>query len=551
MNVRPISKLSMLVPALVAVPLAISTATVMGVSPAQAQLWWDSGAQPYAYRDRVRARAAKTSAQRRAASARTGGATAAARPETTVSPRPASGPLLAVVSLANQRMSVYDSSGQIIRTPISSGTPSHRTPTGIFSIIQKNKFHRSNIYSGAPMPFMQRITWSGIALHAGALPGYPASHGCIRLPHDQASRLFAMSRMGMRVVVAPFETPASAFSHAALPVPVMVSVPAGAGAMVSDKRAEAASPIRLAATEGAGIQVVPPDANAPPATRLLNPVQRAQLARTQAKADAVASIQIARLALEASQRASAEANQAIAQLQAATSAQQTAALRLASAKAAESSASADIKATAIQAREDAERRFNELSLALTEAKATEAVKTSAAFAAAVASREADEAIERKDREAKAAERAVEPIHVFISRKEGKLYVRQGYEPLFDVRVTFKSPTTPVGTHVYQAMSADDGSGQIGWMVVSVPSGGGASVLSADREPVRRGVPAAAPVEPIGPMSNAGQALDRVEIPDDAKQRIAERLWLNSSLIISDYGVSNETGKGTDHIILTR
>ena len=75
----------------------------------------------------------------------------------------------------------------------------------MFSIIQKNRHHVSNIYSGAPMPYMQRITWSGIALHAGVLPGYPASHGCIRLPYPVAAKLFAMSKMGMRVIVAPHE----------------------------------------------------------------------------------------------------------------------------------------------------------------------------------------------------------------------------------------------------------------------------------------------------------------------------------------------------------
>ena len=114
-----------------------------------------------------------------------------------LAPSPQPGPLIAVVSIARQRISIYGSDGLLAQSAVSTGQPGFRTPTGVFSVIQKNRFHRSNIYSGAPMPYMQRITWSGIALHAGVMPGYPASHGCIRLPqpfrrravgHDQDGR---------------------------------------------------------------------------------------------------------------------------------------------------------------------------------------------------------------------------------------------------------------------------------------------------------------------------------------------------------------------------
>src|SRR5690606_8804076 len=103
--------------------------------------------------------------------------------------------------------------------PISSGQPGHRTPTGVFSILQKARYHESNIYSGAPMPFMQRLTWSGIALHAGQLPGYPASHGCIRLPYQFAQRLFGLTRIGARVVVSHDPVAPVAIAHERLPVP--------------------------------------------------------------------------------------------------------------------------------------------------------------------------------------------------------------------------------------------------------------------------------------------------------------------------------------------
>ena len=92
------------------------------------------------------------------------------------------GAVYAVISLADQHVTVYDATGRIAQSRISTGMPGHPTPIGLFSIIGKERWHHSNIYSGAPMPFMQRITWSGVAMHTGVVPGYPASHGCIRLP---------------------------------------------------------------------------------------------------------------------------------------------------------------------------------------------------------------------------------------------------------------------------------------------------------------------------------------------------------------------------------
>ena len=115
--------------------------------------------------------------------------------------RAASGPLTLVVSLNRQRVSVYDGTARIADAPVSSGRQGYPTPTGIFTVLQKNRIHYSNLYDAAPMPFMQRLTWSGVALHAGNLPGYPASHGCIRLPMKFAEKLFATTSMGSNVYV--------------------------------------------------------------------------------------------------------------------------------------------------------------------------------------------------------------------------------------------------------------------------------------------------------------------------------------------------------------
>jgi len=111
------------------------------------------------------------------------------------------GPMLVVVNIATQRVVAYRNGVPIAVSTISTGKAGHRTPTGVFTILQKAKWHRSSKYSNAPMPFMQRLTWYGIALHAGNLPGYPASHGCIRLPHEFARLLFEETDLGMTVIV--------------------------------------------------------------------------------------------------------------------------------------------------------------------------------------------------------------------------------------------------------------------------------------------------------------------------------------------------------------
>src|ERR1700761_2514619 len=112
------------------------------------------------------------------------------------------GPLQIIISIADQRLSLFDNGTLIARSSVSTGTREHPTPLGVFSVISKERWHRSNIYSAAPMPYMQRITWSGIALHAGVVPGHPASHGCIRLKNDFAIRLWHLTKRGTRVIIA-------------------------------------------------------------------------------------------------------------------------------------------------------------------------------------------------------------------------------------------------------------------------------------------------------------------------------------------------------------
>ena len=123
---------------------------------------------------------------------------------------------MAIISLRDQQITVYDAKGWILRAPISSGQKGRETPAGIFSVLQKDAEHYSNMYDDAYMPHMQRLTWSGIALHGGPLPGYPASHGCIRMPYDFAERLFGATNLGMRVIVAPGNVAPVAIDHPTL-----------------------------------------------------------------------------------------------------------------------------------------------------------------------------------------------------------------------------------------------------------------------------------------------------------------------------------------------
>lgn len=133
-----------------------------------------------------------------------------------------SGPLLLVVNVTTQRAVLYRNGVPIGITTVSTGRPGHLTPLGVFTILQKQIEHYSSIYDNAPMPFMERLTWGGVALHGGTLPGYPASHGCIRLPHEFAKLLYAETRLGMTVMVVQSDTP-HVFSPDIDPLPADVS----------------------------------------------------------------------------------------------------------------------------------------------------------------------------------------------------------------------------------------------------------------------------------------------------------------------------------------
>jgi hypothetical protein len=126
------------------------------------------------------------------------------------------GPLLIIASITEQVAYVYRNGIRIARSSVSTGRPGHPTPTGVFSILEKEVHHTSSIYKGAEMPYMERVTWGGIALHAGDLPGYPDSHGCVRLPLEFSKLLFGVTMKGATVIIADTHSAPSETVHPGL-----------------------------------------------------------------------------------------------------------------------------------------------------------------------------------------------------------------------------------------------------------------------------------------------------------------------------------------------
>ena len=428
-------------------------------------------------------------------------------------------PLISVVSIGDQHIEVFGPDGSITRSRVSTGQSGHDTPTGVFSILQRNRYHESNIYSNAPMPFMQRLTWSGIAMHQGYVPNYRASHGCIRLPEGFASTLWGMGRLGMRVIVSPSRTAPVSIAHPRLPQPTM------------RRPALTAALVQVATTSDVGA--------APPAE--LSPFDAAQVRVATAAATRIATEKAVRPAFDTATAKSAEASRVAAALKAsagilAEAEEQLELERLAMANVQTESAEAIVRERirAAEAAVDAARVAQE------KLRQLEVAASDEAFAAARAAREARTASEAAAEELSEARKATSPISVFVSRKAGQIYVRQGWSEVYDGPVTIAEPDRPLGTHVFTAMQeAPDGRG-MRWSVVTVPTSGG--------ESARRGRNEAAATSRA--PSSAAEALDRIELPEDVRNLMSERLWPGASLIISDYGLG-ETGPNTDFVIVTR
>jgi lipoprotein-anchoring transpeptidase ErfK/SrfK len=160
-----------------------------------------------------------------------------AQPMEADAPREAGKLIMAIVSIKTQQVTFYDADGWIYRAPVSTGTTGRETPAGVFAILEKNKDHHSSLYDDAWMPNMLRITWNGLALHGGPLPGYAASHGCIRMPYDFAEKVFDKVPMGMRVIISPSDVEPVEFSSSSLFMPnreTIAAMPAKAEALARE-----------------------------------------------------------------------------------------------------------------------------------------------------------------------------------------------------------------------------------------------------------------------------------------------------------------------------
>ena len=411
-------------------------------------------------------------------------------PVESIQSRIAGEPIMAIVSLPEQRITVYDASGWILRAPVSSGQKGRETPAGIFSVIQKEAEHYSTLYDDAYMPHMQRLTWSGIALHGGPLPGYAASHGCVRMPYDFAERLFGLTKLGMRVIIAPTNAAPVEIAH-----PALFTTKPGADALASARTAEADEAARKAAA----------------AKRAAAPVSREA---AQAKAAARAAENLKRRAEE--QLAAAE-------------------------KALSAAISDKQKERAADTKAKAEARLEQLQAQWTAANAALQSKLDALAPLREAAESAEAARIAAAESAREAARALQPVSVFISRKTQRIYVRRAFAPVLETSVTILEPERPIGTHVFTAMERTNGDTAMRWSVVSLDGAHGDGVEG--RAGASEGAEPAAK-EP----GSAKAALDRIVIPPEVA-RIAETASPRSSLIISDEDLSSETGKGTDFVVL--
>ncbi|WP_426609226.1 L,D-transpeptidase family protein [Bradyrhizobium sp. McL0616] len=492
------------------------------------------------------------------------------------------GPLVIVVSIDRQKVTVYDSNGVFAESPVSSGMKGHSTPMGVFSIIQKHKFHQSNIYSGAPMPYMQRITWSGIAMHAGVLPGYPASHGCIRMPMAFAVKMWNWTKMGARVIVTPGQMTPQSFSHPMLaslrvqPQPAASLEPATSVGDKADKGAPEAKVTDAKLVETKSLETKSLETKTASADGVLE--LRSSVGHTVMSDATTGNASVREQVTTPTDKAEASAKTAEASEPAkqADATAKTDEAKPADTPAAKPSEAADVpKATSdepadkIEAARSGQTEAPKAEAAKSEPVTPEPVKTEAAetekkpdptvTATAPAQAASPDAKKEQTRVADPAP-AAKPdlpkrtgqIAVFISRKDSKLYVRQNFAALFDVPVTIAASERPLGTHVFTAEIDKTDSNALHWSVVSLP----VAVRAAAREDDghlthRRHGAAVIPVaaKPVVTPDSPTEALDRISIPADTMAKINEMLTTGGSVIVSDQGINQgETGEGTDFIV---
>ncbi len=446
------------------------------------------------------------------------------------------GPLTIIVSISKQRLTLYDGMKPVTTTMVSTGVAGHETPTGIFTVIQKDRFHRSNIYSDAPMPFMQRITWSGVALHEGHVTGRPASHGCIRLPQAFAMKLWKITKLGVRVIVANEDVSLAEFDapEIFMPKPAVASETPDTKLPVATAQPPAASE-KLTAAAGApaaqtsdrAVEPAHAEAKASVATEIaVQPadIKNVVISAGQAADDVKPHLAEAVVPTSESVVAKNDANEAT----------------LAAAprpEPAPDSASAPAPTVAVTI--SPETNPNSIQLAATQTASTPDPTAPAADAP----------------KPFVLDKSAGPLSIFISKRDGKLYVRQNFKPVYETKISFLPEAPALGTHVYTLLSPIAPATPMKWSVATVPS---SISLQRERERValklRQTAKRHLPQVPVQatmtnePILTPQTALTQVQIPDEARNIIFAALTPASSLIVSDLGLGSETGKGTEFIV---
>lgn len=347
--------------------------------------------------------------------------------------REAGEPIMAIVSIKSQQVTFYDADGWILRAPVSTGTTGRETPAGVFALIEKDKDHHSSLYDDAWMPNMQRITWNGVALHGGPLPGYAASHGCVRMPFGFAEKLFDKTHIGMRVIISPDNAEPVEFSHPSLLVPkaeAIAAAPAKAEALPREaaEAAKAADEAKKAAATAARETAA-----------LTLSLRKLQGLKTRADAELAYADKVLAAAKTDEAKAKAEDLK-----------------QKAAAKAADMGTQLDT------ARADAKAKLDAAAAAKEAVKAAQTKKVDTAKAASD------------------AKLALEPASIYISRATQKLYVRRNthkpapdgggevFDTTIEVPVTIRDPEKPIGTHVFTAVARNDAG--LRWTAVTIDHG---------------------------------------------------------------------------------
>ena len=498
------------------------------------------------------------------------GAAVRERPRTaTPQPDPVpEGPLTIVVSIRDQKLALYAATEQIASASVSTGTRGHETPTGIFSVIQKERMHYSNLYNAAPMPFMQRITWSGVALHAGYLPGYAASHGCVRMPPEFARKLYEQTKVGARVVVTSGDVSPAAFSHPRLAALTIAARPGqpetqlaapmhlGAGQAEEAVKGDGGKSDKPAELVVKGSLLKAAEIALAERTVALEAARAAKTAAAQKLDDALGILQQAREAQNVGRTEVAKARAKLAKAEAELKTRESRAQRSSdgsSAEGAEQPIDPAVKVArddAAAARKEVEDKDETLREISDEFEAAERARAEASIASedvVLRLKIADESVKEARRD---LQKRQQPITLFVSRKTGKLYVRQGFEPILEAPVTLDSPEAAVGTHVFTVVGAGTGESPLRWTAMTVP-GYGQAERSETRKPASSRDRGQQTAEAASMPVSASAALDRLHLPAGVIEQIGELMKPGSSLIISDQGLSPETGKYTDLIVQTR